>query len=296
AAAQEVGYYLIGPGRRALEADVGYRPPLSETFGRGVRRAGVAGYLLVVALITAVAMGIVAYCLRELSAAPMLLLLVALLLPASEVTIALLNNGITRALKPVRLPALDLAGVIPEEFRTLVAVPILLSTRAEIEEALNNLENEYLAGARGELYFALLADGVDAAQEVCEADDELIGVGRRGIAALNKRYGRGLAGDRFLWLCRKRKWNPQQHCWMGWERKRGKLHELNRLLRGAADTSFTVTAGEMQALPQRVRNVLVLDADTQLPHGAAEKLIGKISHPLNQPRIDARTRRVTAGY
>ncbi len=295
-AAQEVGYYLIGPGRRTLEADVGYRPPLSETLGRGVRRAGVAGYLLVIALITAVAMGIVAYCLRELSAPLMLLLLVALLLPASEVTIALLNNGITRALKPVRLPALDLAGVIPEEFRTLVAVPILLSTRAEIEEALNNLENEYLAGARGELYFALLADGVDAAQEVCETDDELIAVGRRGIAALNARYGRGLTGERFSWLCRKRKWNPQQHCWMGWERKRGKLHELNRLLRGAADTSFTVTAAEIQALPQRVRNVLVLDADTQLPHGAAEKLIGKISHPLNQPRLDARTRRVTAGY
>jgi cyclic beta-1,2-glucan synthetase len=83
---------------------------------------------------------------------------------------------------------------------------------------------------------------------------------------------------------------------MGWERKRGKLHELNRLLRGAADTSFTVTAAEIQGLPQRVRNVLVLDADTQLPHGAAEKLIGKISHPLNQPRLDARTRRVTAGY
>ena len=83
---------------------------------------------------------------------------------------------------------------------------------------------------------------------------------------------------------------------MGWERKRGKLHELNRLLRGASDTSFTVTAAQMQALPQRVRNVLVLDADTQLPHGAAEKLIAKISHPLNQPRIDARSRRVMAGY
>ena len=296
AAAREVGYYLIGPGRRTLEADVGYRPPLSEALVRGARRAGVAGYLLLVALVTAAAMGIVAYFLRELPTPQRLLLLVTLLLPASEVTIALVNIGITRALSPATLPALDLAGVIPEEFRTLVAVPILLSTQADIEEALNNLENEYLAGARGELYFALLADGIDASQEVCDTDERLIELGRRGVAALNVRYGRGLAGDRFLWLCRKRRWNPQQRCWMGWERKRGKLHELNRLLRGASDTSFTVTAAQMQALPQRVRNVLVLDADTQLPHGAAEKLIAKISHPLNQPRIDARSRRVTAGY
>ena len=296
AAAQEVGYYLIGPGRRALEASVGYRPPLSVALVRGARRAGVAGYLLLVILLTAAAMGVVAYFLRELPTPQRWLLLVTLLLPASEVTLALVNNGITRALKPVTLPALDLAGVIPEEFRTLVAVPILLSTQADIEDALNNLENEYLAGARGELYFALLADGVDAPQEVCETDEKLNEIGRRGVAALNARYGRGAAGDRFVWLCRRRRWNPQQHCWMGWERKRGKLHELNRLLRGAVDTSFTVTTAQMQALPQRVRNVLVLDADTQLPHGAAEKLIAKISHPLNQPRIDASRRRVTAGY
>src|SRR5262249_4764388 len=112
----------------------------------------------------------------------------------------------------------------------------------------------------------------------------------------NARYGRGSAGDRFLWLSRRRRWNPAQECWMGWERKRGKLHELNCLLRGARDTSFELGPAELAALPQQVRNVLVLDADTQLPHGTAEKLIAKLSHPLNQPRVDSSRRRVTSGY
>src|SRR5262249_23270561 len=108
--------------------------------------------------------------------------------------------------------------------------------------------------------------------------------------------GRGSAGDRFLWLCRRRRWNPAQECWMGWERKRGKLHELNRLLRGARDTSFELADAELAALPQQVRNGLVLDADTQLPHGTAGKLIARLSHPLTQPLLDPRRRRVTGGY
>ncbi|MBV9697360.1 MAG: glycosyl transferase, partial [Gammaproteobacteria bacterium] len=108
--------------------------------------------------------------------------------------------------------------------------------------------------------------------------------------------GSGGAGPRFLWLQRARRWNARQQCWMGWERKRGKLHELNRLLRGATDTTFELTAEQQRQLPAGVRYVLVLDADTQLPHGAAEKLIAKMSHPLNQPRFDAQRQRVVRGY
>ena len=219
--------------------------------------------------------------------------LALLLWPVSDAVIALVNSAITRLIKPTPLPALDLAGLVPEEHRTLVAVPILLNSRADIEEMLANLESEYLAGARGELYYALLADGPDADAAVTPADAELEEAGRAGIAALNARYGAGRAGPRFLWLLRGRRWNPAQRRWMGWERKRGKLHELNRLLRGADDTTFVLSAAQRAALPEAVRYVLVLDADTQLPHGAAEKLIAKMAHPLNQPHFDAVTRRVT---
>jgi cyclic beta-1,2-glucan synthetase len=296
AGARDPGYYLIGPGREILEATVGYRRPWSQRLQHAVRRAGIGGYVLLIGALTAAVVLSVGHFLRPLPGVEVALLLLILALPASDVVIALVNSAITRLIKPAMLPALDLAGVVPEEFRTLVAVPILLSTRTEIDQALANLESQYLAGARGELYFALLADGVDAPAAEIAADEELVSAGRRGIAALNARYGPGSAGDRFLWLHRARRWNPSQQCWMGWERKRGKLHELNKLLRGGTDTSFSLTAEEFAGVPRDVRYVLVLDADTQLPHGAAEKLIAKMSHPLNRPQFDARTRRVSAGY
>ena len=82
---------------------------------------------------------------------------------------------------------------------------------------------------------------------------------------------------------------------MGWERKRGKLEELNRLLRGATDTSFGLQVGNLAILPS-VRYVLTLDSDTRLPRDTARTLVGILEHPLNRPRLDPATRRVTEGY
>ena len=193
-AGREPGYYLIGPGRESLEAQVGYRAPWSLAVQRLMHRGGVSAYLLLVSLVTAAVLSVVAYGLRPLSSGHVAVLLALLLLPASDAVIAIVNSAITRLIKPAALPALDLAGVIPKEYRTLVAVPVLLSSHAEIEEAVANLESQYLASARGELYFALLADGVDADAAHTDADAELAAAGRRGIADLNARYARGARG------------------------------------------------------------------------------------------------------
>ncbi len=296
AAERDPGFHLIGPGRRPLERAVGYRPPLRQLLRRALRGAGITGYVTLVAVLSAALLIAAAQLLVPLSAGWRIIFLALLLVPASDVALALVNSLVTRLLKPTALPALDLAGVIPGDCRTVVAVPILLTGQNELTEALANLESQYLASARGEIYFALIADGVDAPAAVLERDEELIEAGREGIAALNERYGRGTHGDRFLWLYRSRRWNAAQGCWMGWERKRGKLHELNRLLRGATDTTFEISARERAGVPGDVRYVLVLDADTHLPHGTAEKLIAKMSHPLNQARFDPQRRRVVAGY
>ncbi len=295
-AAADPGYYLIGPGRRQVESTLGYRRPWRQGLPRTLKSGGIGAYALIVSVACAAVLTLVGHLLPPMPGWQAAVALALLLLPVSEAVIALVNSAITRVIKPAALPALDLAGVVPEEHRTLVAVPVLLSSCADIEEMLSNLESEYLAGPRGELYYALLADGQDADAAVTAADAELEAAGRAGIATLNARYGAGRAGPRFLWLHRSRQWNPAQQCWMGWERKRGKLHELNRLLRGATDTSFQLDASERASLPQGVRYVLVLDADTQLPHGAAEKLIAKMAHPLNQPHFDVASQRVLAGY
>ena len=131
------------------------------------------------------------------------------------------------------------------------------------------LEVHYLSNADDNLHFALLTDWLDATGENAANDEELLAAAANGISRLNSKYGPTDAGARFFLFHRKRVWNDGERTWMGWERKRGKLHELNQLLRGSSDTTF-VRIGETDAeLPSGVRNVITLDADTRMPIGVA---------------------------
>ena len=138
---------------------------------------------------------------------------------------------------------MELRNGVPAQLRTLVAVPTLLTTATAIEEQIERLEIHHLASPEGDLHFALLSDWIDAATEHVDGDAALLEAAIAGIARLNRRYGPAPGGDRFLLLHRQRVWNAGEARWMGWERKRGKLHELNRLLRGATDTSFLTSTG-----------------------------------------------------
>ncbi|MBV9046310.1 MAG: glycosyl transferase, partial [Alphaproteobacteria bacterium] len=162
----------------------------------------------------------------------------------------------------------------------------------DIEGQVNTLEVHYLSNHDSNLYFALLSDWVDSDVEKSAKDDELLTAAINAIGELNRRYGE----KRFLLLHRRRQWNAAQNVWMGWERKRGKLHELNRFLRGARDTSFIHDGEDTQQLIKGVRYVITLDADTRLPRGSARKLIGKMAHPLNTPVVDPRRCRVVEGH
>ncbi|MEX0638696.1 MAG: glycosyl transferase, partial [Burkholderiales bacterium] len=218
------------------------------------------------------------------------------LVPSLDAGVALVNRVVTRGFGATLLPGLELREGIPAHLRTVVAVPVLLTTQAELEEQIERLEIHHLASPERELHFALLSDWRDAATESVAGDDALLDAAAAGIARLNLRHGPAAGGDRFLLFHRRRLWNEGQRRWMGWERKRGKLHELNRLLRGAADTNFVGVGGPLSAPPAGVRYVITLDADTRMPREAARRLVGKMAHPLNHPRFDAATRRVVEGY
>ena len=178
----------------------------------------------------------------------------------------------------------------------MVVVPALLTTRAALQAQIDRLEIHYLASPDGELYFALLSDWTDAPTERAAGDAALVAMAGAAIARLNRLHGDGPAGARFRLLHRRRVWSDVQRQWMGWERKRGKLHELNRLLRGATDTTFCGIDGRAPEVPAGVRYVITLDADTRLPRDTARRLVGKMAHPLNHPRFDAATGRVVEGY
>jgi len=294
---QDPGYYLISKGRRAFERELGFRVPMKEWVARAYAAAGILGYVGTIAIVTFFMLAVSALGVAAVGGSGAVLCLLALvaLVPASDAAVALVNRHVTNQFGAMVLPGMELRNGVPSDLRTLVAVPMLLTTQAVIEEQIERLEVHHLASPDDDLCFALLSDWTDGAAESVPGDEALLGAATEGIARLNQRYPPGPAGTRFLLLHRRRVWSAGEGKWIGWERKRGKLHELNRLLRGATDTTF-LTVGRPLVIPPGIRYVITLDADTRLPRGVARRLVGKMAHPLNRPQLDRRTRRVVEGY
>ena len=214
------------------------------------------------------------------------------LIPASQGAVELVNHLVTALFNAVPLPKLDYSDGLPPEATTLVAVPALLLNEKQTRKLVNDIEVRYLGNRDNNLHFALLTDLPDSVEEPRESDAHpLVELAAQLILDLNRKYP---DFGSFLLLHRHRIFNPKQGVWMGWERKRGKLLDLNNLLRGHND-SFPVRVGDLSILA-KVKYVLTLDSDTQLPLGAAAKLVGTICHPLNRAIIDPVRRIVRAGY
>ncbi len=291
--AAHVGHHLIGKGRRDLEADMAHRLGFRGWLRRFGFSHATAFYLGSIAGMTALLSGLgLAYVRTQggsiwAQAAAALLLL----LPASEVAIALAQSVAAVLAPPRRLVRLDYSAGIPEGARSLVVVPTLLTSVADVAERIEHLEVLALGNLDPRIHFAILSDFRDAPAPEMAEDEAILSAARAGIEALNARHGEG----RFFLFHRLRQWNPSEGSWMGWERKRGKMAELNRLLRGAQDTCYDIQVGDVEVLP-KVRYCITLDSDTRLPRDAARKLVGIIAHPLNRAHFDPRLGRVTEGY
>jgi cyclic beta-1,2-glucan synthetase len=295
---QDPGYYLISSGRHSIEKELGFRAPVRDWIARANAAVGIGGYLGTIAAVSAFLLALLVFALVEsgVSESTGFILAILAVLPAMDAAMSLVNRGVSTFIGPATLPGLELHDGVPAALRTMVVMPILLTTRAELEQQVERLEVHYLASQDGDLRFALLSDWTDSATERAPDDDELLGAAAAAIARLNDRHGRAPDGERFLLFHRRRTWNEAQGMWMGWERKRGKLHELNRLLRGATDTNFIASGGRTQVAPAGVRYVITLDADTRLPRGTAKRLVGKMAHALNAPRFDLNCGSVVEGY
>jgi cyclic beta-1,2-glucan synthetase len=294
---RDPGYYLIATGRPAFERAIGFHVTLRGWLVRANTTVGISGYIGAVAVVTAIVLVLILSWVTVPGASWRFWVFALLaLIPASDAAMALVNCGATNRFRAVTLPSLELLDGVPASLRTMIVMPALLTSRAAIAALVQRLEVHHLANPGGDLCFALLSDWTDSATESEAGDDELLGGAAEGIADLNRRYGMAPSGDRFLLLHRRRLWSHGQGKWIGWERKRGKLHELNRLLRGATDTSFVPIDDLGSSVPTGVRYVIILDADTRLPRDAAKRLIGKMAHPLNRPTLDPVSCRVIDGY
>ncbi|MDE2017166.1 MAG: glycosyl transferase, partial [Hyphomicrobiales bacterium] len=294
----DVGYALVGGGRREFETSIGYRPPARNRLARINRAVGVGGYVGAIGLVAACLAAAPLYFLASAGMAWVALAAFAALgaVPAVDGAVALVNRAANFGFAASPLPEMELLGGIPARSRTLVAVPTLLSTLSGVEELIERLEVHHLASPDGALHFALVTDWLDSPTQGADGDAGLVAAAAAGVARLNLRHGPAQGGARFLLLHRRRVWNAGEARWIGWERKRGKLHELNRLLRAAADTTFMDLGADLPAPPSGVRYVVTLDSDTRLPRDAVRRLVGKMAHPLNRPRLDATTRRVVEGH
>jgi len=295
---RDPGYYLIGQGRRAFEKKLGFHALMKDWLVRANAAVGISGYLVTIAFAAGLLLGLALLAVMLTGTGGWVFLPLAFLglFVSADAAITLVNRAVTGPFGPAVLPGLELRDGISNELRTIVVVPTLLTTSAAIDELVERLEIHYLASLDGDIRFALLSDWTDAATESTAGDEELLGAAIAGIVRLNGQYGPAADGPRFFLLHRRRVWNEGQGKWIGWERKRGKLHELNRLLRGATDTTFLAVGGKPLLVPSDVRYVITLDTDTRLPIGAAKRLIGKMAHPLNRPKLDPVCRRVVEGY
>ena len=289
-----VGYYLVGNGRYQLERTLGAQLALRIKVGRTLMRLATPVYLLSIAVVTLCTIGLLAAYLVSVSAGPIAIILASMLalVPSSGFAIALVQWVITNLIVPERLPRLAVETGIGDENRTLVVIPTLFGDVEEVHELVRRLEIHYLANPDPNLGFAILADYTDALQETTPADEVLVARARAGIDLLNQRYGESGSGP-FHLLVRERRLNALEGVWMGWERKRGKLEEFNRLLAGDRDTSYSLHVGDAGGL-EDIRFVITLDSDTELPKDAARRLVGTLAHPLNRAQFDGD--RLCSGY
>ena len=300
--ARHVGYYLVSTGLPLLERSLNARVPIHERWKRLLQRSPLLFYLAPVSLLTIIfASPLLASAHRDrMPDIALLVLAVPCLIMTSRLAISLINWLVTFSLSPSVLPKMDYEHGIPDHARTLVVIPTLIANLADVDELVEGLEVRFLANRDPHLHFALLSDFLDAAVQTLPQDAELIAHASLAITRLNQTYAEGGEGgksaeDRFFLLHRPRAWNPSERVWMGHERKRGKLIELNALLRGDGREAFSAIVGDIDQL-QGVRYVITLDTDTLLPRDAARHCVAAMMHPLNRPVFDAGGAHIIAGH
>jgi len=295
-----VGYYLVDKGLPDLEKAAGVHLSFSQKVKKSLRKlyydSPLICYLGVILLLTSGgAIELLApYWQYGISIPVFLVLFLFSFLALSQVAIELVNRIVTMIVPPQYLPRMDFSEGIPSNARTLVVIPTLLVREKDIESLIHQLEIRYMGNRDSHLHFALLTDFADAPDESMPDDEKLLATASEGIEYLNKKY-REERTDAFFLFHRPRRFNPQEQVWMGYERKRGKLVELNAFLRGKKGNGFSKIVGDSRIL-RKVKYVLTLDTDTQLPNGSARELVSIAEHPLNRPQYDQLKHRIIEGY
>ncbi len=287
---KHVGHYIIGKGKEKLLSEFEYNKkyPLNDY--------PISIYLAPIIILTSlITLFFASYAYNVSNSVwKSLLGLIVTLIPSSEIAVILVNWAITHIIPPSFLPKLEYKDGIPVSVSTMVVIPTLLPTKKCVEELLEKIEVYYQGNKEKNLYFALVGDFRDGENKVSIEDEIITKTALEGIKKLNKKYAE--KEEIFFYFHRHRQYCQKQNKWMGWERKRGALVELNELLGGSKKTSYSIISGDITSIVEKIKYVITIDADTNLPMDTAKKLIGTISHPLNKAVVDVKKGIVTEGY
>ncbi len=291
-----VGFYLIDKGLKQLEDLAKVRFSASAALRKVSCRIPLLIYISPIVLMTMIfTAGLLAKAYAGgLHGWPLGLIGILFFICASQLAVALVNWLSTLLAMPQLLPRMDFSKGIPSEFRTLVVIPAVLINIQNIKELIESLEVRFLANRDDNLHFSLLTDFQDSDKETLPEDETLVLLARKKIEELNEKY-KSSHSDTFFLFHRPRQWNSQESLWMGYERKRGKLEELNSMLRSGSKNRFSLVIGKTEVLPY-VKYIITLDIDTQLPRDSACQLVGVMAHPLNRARYHEGKQCVCEGY
>jgi cyclic beta-1,2-glucan synthetase len=294
--AAHVGYYLIGKGVDELNSKLGIQIGAAEKIRQVISHHALFFYILSTLILSFPFAWLIFLLPSQVPMAGWMnaIMVIICAIAGSQAAISIINWISTLIVRPDLLPRMDFSKGVPADHATITVIPALFNNLLQLEDLIEGLEIRFLANKDNNLYFALLTDFKDAKQEKLSGEEELLDLAKQKIEALNIKYANN-GKDIFFIFHRHRVWNERDKIWMGNERKRGKLHDLNNLLRNKGQENFILISGDISAL-WSVQFVITLDADTQLPKDTARKIIGNLAHPLNRPFYDEKKGRVTEGY
>lgn len=295
---KHVGFYIFDKGTGVLREKAGFRNNWVYKLKENMKNNSVIYYILTIVVFTIITMGVfISFSYfndYERKLWKYIIAALVLAIPCSEIVISIFNWSINHLTIPRFVPKLEFKNGIGKENRTIVVIPTIINNAKKVHELVNNMEIYFLANCDKNLYFAILSDFKDSDNKEEKEDKTIVNEALNEIKKLNEKYAKDRE-DIFYFFSRYRKYNEKEKKWIGWERKRGKLMEFNKLIRGENNTTYDVISGDMSEI-KKCKYVITLDCDTQLPRDTAKKLIGAMAHILNIPHIDKNKKRVTRGY
>ncbi len=290
-----IGYYIIGDGINKLYDVLGYK-----TSRKMKAKDKVKVYILSVFSLSTLFTIIMSLTLQlhKTNLAIFITSLIIFFIPTTEFVIQFIQWVLGKIVKPKMIPKLDMKNGIPKHYATMVVIPTILDSSKKTKELIEKLEVFYLANKSKNIYFTLLGDCTQSDNKEEKFDQEIIDTGIKEVEKLNKKYEKEESEfPIFNFVYREREFNEKQQKYLGWERKRGLLKQLNEYLLGKDQEQFIVnTMEESDKKLPKIKYIITLDADTDLVLNSAFELVGAMTHILNRPIIDMNTNTVIDGY